>query len=109
MLLLLDLKVDIRLELPGNLVGSGVFGHIVVGWARDNQRRARLVDQDVVDFVNDGEVETPLALLHVLGESIVISGGHPHVVAEVVEAKLVVRAVGDGAGVSLLACAGIEP
>lgn len=62
----------------------------IVGRAGDDQRRARLVDQDRVDLVDDGEVE--LALVAVLAR-------HGHVVAQVVEAELVVGAVGDVAGV----------
>ncbi len=56
------------------------------GGARDDERRAGLVDEDRVDLVDDREVVA--ALHHV--------GGLPrHVVAKVVEAELVVRAVGD--------------
>ena len=65
------------------------FGRIL-GLARDNQRRARLVDQDRVDLVDDGEVEGPLD--HVVELEL-------HVVAQIVEAKLVVCAVGDVAGI----------
>ncbi len=62
----------------------------VVGRSRDDQRRARLVDEDAVDLVDDRVAERPLH--HVL-EAIL------HVVAQVVEAELVVGAVGDVAGV----------
>ena len=60
----------------------------------DDERRPRLVDQDAVDFVDDGEV---VAALHVVREV------ELHVVAEIVEPELVVRAVGDVAGVGDLA------
>ena len=60
------------------------------GRARDDQRRARLVDQDVVDLVDDRE---RVAALDLFGE---LRG---HVVAQVVEAELGVRAVDDVAGV----------
>ena len=67
--------------------------------AADDQRGARLVDEDGVDLVDDGVVEPALdALLH----------GHRHVVPEVVEAQLVVGRVGDVAGVGLAASAGAE-
>ena len=58
---------------------------------RDDERRARLVDQDRVDLVDDHEV---VAVLHDL------LGLLRHaVVAQVVEAELAVRAVGDVAEV----------
>ena len=62
--------------------------------ARDDQRRARFVDQDAVDFIDDREV---MATLHHRTEI------ELHVVAQVVEAELVVRAVSDVAAVSDLA------
>ena len=52
----------------------------------DDQRCARFIDQDGVDFIDHGEDVLPL---HALVE------GRNHVVAQVIEAKLVVRAVGD--------------
>jgi hypothetical protein len=59
---------------------------------RDDERGAGLVDEDRVDLVDDGEEVAPLD--HVLR----LPG---HVVAEVVEAELVVRAVRDVGGVLL--------
>ena len=54
--------------------------------AGNDQRRARLVDQDRVNLVDNGENEAALvAVLDV----------HRHVVAQVVEAEFVIRAVGD--------------
>ena len=61
-----------------------------VGRAGDDERRAGLVDEDRVDLVDDAEV---VATLHELGR---VPG---HVVAQVVEAELVVGAVGDVLGV----------
>ena len=61
-----------------------------VGRAGDDERRAGLVDEDRVDLVDDAEV---VAALDELGR---VPG---HVVAQVVEAELVVRAVGDVLGV----------
>ena len=58
--------------------------------AADDERRARLVDQDGVHLVDDG-VDQP-ALHHLLAVD-------NHVVAQVVKAELVVRAVGDVARV----------
>ena len=58
----------------------------LLGLAADDQRRPRLVDEDVVDLVDDAEVALALHPLVELGD---------HVVAQVVEAELVVRAVRD--------------
>ena len=54
--------------------------------ARDDQRRARLVDQDRVDFVDHGEFEPALHA---------VLDAERKVVAQVVEAELVVGAVRD--------------
>ncbi len=66
----------------------------LLGLAADDERRARLVDEDVVDLVDDGVRPAPLDPLAELGD---------HVVAQVVEAELVVGAVGDVGRVGLLA------
>ncbi len=65
-----------------------------LGRPRDDQRRPRLVDQDAVDLVDDREV---VPALHHRREL------ELHVVAQVVEAELVVRAVGDVGAVGDLA------
>ena len=73
----------------------------LLGRAGDDQRRARLVDQDRVHLVDDREVEVAL---HVVLER------ELHVVAQVVEAELVVGAVGDvGAGRPAAALASSMP
>jgi hypothetical protein len=72
---------------PGELV---VPLHVEVGRAADDERRPRLVDEDRVDLVDDGEVVAALRQL---------VGAPCHVVAQVVEAELVVGAVGDVTGV----------
>ena len=61
---------------------------------RDDERRARLVDQDAVHLVDNREGVAPL---HVVGQF------ELHVVAQVVETELVVGAVRDVAGIGLLA------
>jgi len=67
--------------------------------AGDDERRARFVDEDGIDFIDDGEVVSALhAVLNV----------ELHVVAQVIEAELVVRAVGDVAVVVHLAFAVVE-
>ena len=70
------------------------------GWAADDERRPRLVDEDGVNLVHDGEV---VAVLHHL----LRFHGHA-VVAQVVEAELAVRAVGDVAGVLRAALRGVH-
>ena len=92
-LLLVDLVV--ALFEPGNEDVDGVVEfRAVVERAGNDQRRARLVDQDGVHFVDDGVGVA--ALDHVLHRVL-------HVVAQIVEAELVVGAVGDVAGVGALA------
>ena len=66
---------------------------MIFGLPGDDERRARLVDQDRVDLVDDGEIEAALVAVRHL---------HRHVVAQVVETELVVGAVGDVGCVSLL-------
>ena len=66
----------------------------LLGLAADDQRRPRLVDEDVVDLVDDREAALALHPLVELDD---------HVVAQVVEPELVVRAVGDVRGVGLAA------
>ena len=93
-LLLVDLVVHARLE---GLRDLRELDEPAVGLARgrpgDDERGARLVDEDRVDLVDDREE------VAALDEVLLLPG---HVVAQVVEAELVVRAVGD-VGVVLLA------
>ena len=77
-------------ELWRDLVQAVVHLDVVVGLSRDDERRARLVDEDRVHFVDDRVAQ---AALHALADR------EHHVVAQVVEAELVVRAVGDVGGV----------
>jgi hypothetical protein len=65
----------------------------LVGRAGDDQRRARLVDQDRVDLVDDRVEQAALVAVFLRQR---------HVVAQVVEAVLVVGAVGDVGGVGAL-------
>src|SRR3546814_8120324 len=73
-------------ELEDHLVDADIELGLVVGRTRDDQRRARLVDQDRIDLVDDAEVE--FAVDHLLTVEL-------HIVAEVIEAELVVRRIGD--------------
>ena len=73
-------------EERGDLVHAVVDLGAVLGLAGDDERRARLVDQDRIDLVDDGVMQPALeALVDV----------HRHVVAQIVEAELVVGPVGD--------------
>ncbi len=86
-------ELEIAFDEPRNEgVDGGVELGAVLERARDDERRARLVDQDRVHLVDDGEV---VAALHHLAYRVF------HVVAEIVEAELVVGAVGDIAAILL--------
>ena len=64
----------------------------LVRWAGDDQRRSRLVDQDGVHLVDDGVVVSTLhAVLDI----------ELHVVAQIIEAELVVGSIGDVGRVGL--------
>ena len=97
-LFLVDLVVGL-VELGDVGVDGVVELGTVVERTGNDQRGARLVDQDRIDLVDDG-VGVP-ALHHVLEPVL-------HVVAQVVEAELVVGAVGDVAVVFLLALLVVE-
>lgn len=77
-------------EKRRNLVHLNVDFRAVFGRAGDDERRAGFVDENRVDFVDDRVVETALTTVR----DVVL-----HVVAKVVEAEFVVRAVGDVGGV----------
>ena len=94
---LVDLVVVVALEVLHDGGELDVELLRVVGPARDDQRRAGFVDEDRVDLVDDGE---GVAALHL------VVARHGHVVAQVVEAELVVGAVGDAGGVG--AALGLE-
>ena len=84
------LELEARDHAIDDVVGVGRF----LGGARDDQRRARLVDQNRIDLVDDREVVFALD---------VILQVELHVVAQVVEAEFVVLAVGDIGAVGGLA------
>ena len=98
-LLLVEVVIDALDALHQFVEGEVELG-AVLGRAGDDQGRARLVDQDGVDLVDDG-VGVP-ALGH-LREVIL------HVVAQIIEAELVVRAVGDVACIGLAALVVVQP
>ena len=83
-----------RLQARDDAIDLVVEVGRLLGRPGNDERRPRLVDEDAVDLVDDREV---VPALHVVREL------ELHVVAEVVEAELVVRAVGDVGGVGDLA------
>ncbi len=97
-LLLVDVVIGL-VELGKEGIDGVVEFRAVVERAGDDQGRARLVDQDRVDFVDDG-IEVA-ALAHVLQPVL-------HVVAQIVETVFVVGPVGDVAGIGLLALGIVE-
>ena len=98
-LLLVDLVI-IGHEARDHLVDRIVEVGLVVGRAGDDERGARLVDEDRVHLVHHREIVP--ALYHLM--QLVL-----HVVAQVVEAVLVVGAVGDVGTVALGALLVVEP
>ncbi len=92
--------LDINRVVPALLELRGDPGIVVVDLSvllrlsADNERRAGLVYQDVVHLVNNRVVELALHLLREVSH---------HVVAKIVEAELVVRAVRNVGGVCLSA------
>ena len=92
-LLLVDLVIGL-VETRNEGVDGVVEIRAVVERTGNDQRRARFVDQDGVDFVDD-RIGMP-ALDHILQPVL-------HVVAQIIEAEFVVGAVGDVVGIGLLA------
>ena len=86
LLLLVHLVVLVDLEETGDSSKLGVPLGGLVGRSADDERSPSLVDEDGVDLIDHGEVVP--ALDH-------LGGGPGHVVAQVVEAELVVGPVGD--------------
>jgi hypothetical protein len=91
--LLVDGEVDVLLQARDELVDLVVEVGRLLGGLRDDERRARLVDEDGVDLVDQRVVERPLH--HAVGRQL-------HVVAQVIEAELVVLPVGDVGAVGAL-------
>ena len=92
--LVVDGGVGLAFEAGGKVLRLAVEVGALIALTGDDERRARLVDEDGVHLVNDGE---RVAALHHLG---FVDG---HVVTQIVKAHLVVRAVGNVGGIRLLA------
>ena len=91
-----------RLHQRRQLGEAGVVVGGLLGGAGDDQRGARLVDEDVVDLVDDPEVvhaDRPAVLADAAAVLDLLLQRRGHVVAQVVEAELRVGAVGDVGGV----------
>ena len=82
----LPLLFRLPCELGRELVQPVIEIDVVVGLAGDDQRRARFVDQDGIDLVDDAIDEATLHFFRPMED---------HVIAQIVEAELVVGAVGD--------------
>ena len=98
-MLFVDGVIDILDELGNDFVDAVILVGGFLGGAGNDQRRARFVDQDGVDFVDDAEV---MAALDAIGEIVL------HVVAQIIEAEFVVGAVGDVGGVGVAALHVVE-
>jgi hypothetical protein len=98
----IDDEMRVAFQLARNAIRLGVLPHIIVCRTRDDQRRSRFIDQDVVDLVHDRIVQSALRLLVLLRVTVVASGRRTHVVAEIIETKLVIGPVGNVASVGLL-------
>jgi hypothetical protein len=98
-LLFIDLVVGLGLEAQHHLGELAVPAvGVALGGTGDDERRAGLIDQDGVHFVDDGIVVAALDQLGLVPR---------HVVAQVVEAEFVVGAVGDVGRILLAADRGI--
>jgi len=98
LLLLVDFKI-FRLKGWNEGVDEIVEIRTVFQRAGNDERRARLVDEDRVHFVDDGVI---VRALHHLGALIL------HVVTQIVEAQLIVGAIGDVAGIGRAALIVVE-
>ena len=78
--------IDLPLEAGDEEIGHLIELGAVVALAGDDQRRSGLVDQDGVHLVDDGKAVAALDLVFFIQR---------HVVAQIVEAKLVVGAIGN--------------
>ena len=92
-LLLVEFEVLFR-EVRNGFVSRDIEVGPIVGRPRNDQRRARLIDENRIDLIDDRIMMT--ALNH-LGEIVF------HIVAEIVEAELIVGAIGDVGGVGAAA------
>ena len=100
LLLLVNARVDDLLQTADEVVRLTVKVGALVALTGDDERSSGFIDEDGVDLVDDGEGMS--ALNHVL----LIER---HVIAQIVKAHLVVRAVGDIAVIGFAALVVIQP
>ncbi len=113
--LLVDGEVGLLLQTRDHAIDDVVLLGRLLGRAGDDERRTRLVDQDRVDLVDDRVVEELVDLFALgVGHPIGVRAVHVllerelHVVAQIVEAELVVLPVGDVGVVGVLALLVVE-
>ena len=94
LLLLVDLVVRTLLERRDGMCHLDIDVRRLLAGAGDDERRARLIDEDGVHLIDDGIVERALHHLALVDD---------HVVAQVVETELIVRAERHVAAVGELA------
>ena len=82
-------------KLPDIFIDFVILVRVVFALPADDKRRARFVDQNRVDFVDDTKAESALHFLRKL---------YLHIVAEIIETEFVVRPVGDVAVVRRFPC-----
>ena len=103
---LVELEILFR-EARDERVDGVVKLGFVVDRARDDERRARLVDEDRVHLVDDG-VGMSLKLRRTVAELDHLRNRILHIIAQIIEAEFVVRAIGDVAAIGLPALVVIE-
>jgi len=96
----LDLLDFAFLQLGDDPVDDVVLVRRILRRTGDDQRRPRLVDENGVDLVDNGKIEGALDIL---------LQGELHVVPQVVEAELVVGAVGDVGGIGFAPLVVVQP
>ncbi len=99
-LLLVLVVMDILLQVAHERGMLHVLRRGLRGGLADDERRAGLIDENGIYFVDDGVVQSALDL---------VLDGAGHVVAQVVEAVFVVRAVRDVRRICLAATLGGDP
>ena len=92
--LVVALGDDLLAEAAYKVFRAGIHLRGLFAHAGDDERRARLIDQNGVDLVDDGKG------MSALDEFACVDG---HVIAQVIKAHFVIRAVGDVCGVGLAA------
>ena len=91
----IDDEMLFALQPTRDAVSFDVLRRIASRGTRNDQRRSRFVNENIVDFVNDRVLQWTLHLLHETRELRIPTSSHSHVVAQIVKSKLIVRRVGD--------------